>query len=128
MILGAPKSRAGLRTVNIPAAVLPELAAHMAGYTQPGPNAPVFTGVSGGPPRRSGFNMLSGWPRVVTGMTLPGLHIYDFRHAGTGGCGTAAAGGQLLAVIPAYAVARPSWLAVGESDPRVMPRSMRAEK
>src|SRR5215472_7669495 len=37
MILGPPKSRAGLRTVSIPAAILPDLAASLAEHTQPGP-------------------------------------------------------------------------------------------
>jgi integrase len=82
MILGPPKSRAGLRTVGIPAAILPDLAAHLTEHTQPGPNALVFTGVKGGPLRRSGFNKLSGWPHVVTAMGLPGLHFHDLRHTG----------------------------------------------
>jgi integrase len=42
----------------------------------------VFTGIKGGPLRRSGFNKLSGWPHVVTGMGLPGLHVHDLRHTG----------------------------------------------
>lgn len=82
IILGPPKSRAGLRTVTIPAAILPDVAAHLAEHTQPGPDALVFTGVKGGPLRRSGFNKLSGWPHVVTGMGLPGLHFHDLRHTG----------------------------------------------
>jgi integrase len=82
MILGSPKSRAGLRTVSLPAAILPELATHLAEHTQPAPNALVFTGVNGGPLRRSGYNKLSGWPHVVTGMGLPGLHFHDLRHTG----------------------------------------------
>ena len=82
MILGPPKSRAGLRSVSIPAAILPDLAAHLAEYTGPGPNSLVFTGVNGGPLRRSGFNKLSGWPHVVTTIGLPGLHFHDLRHTG----------------------------------------------
>jgi integrase len=82
VILGPPKSRAGLRTVSLPAAILPELATHLAEHTQPGPNALVFTGAKGGPLRRSGFNKLSGWPHVVTGMSLPGLHFHDLRYTG----------------------------------------------
>lgn len=82
MILGPPKSRAGLRTVGIPAAILPDLASHLTEHTQPGPNALVFTGIKGGPLRRSGFNKLSGWPHVVIGMGLPGLHFHDLRHTG----------------------------------------------
>ena len=82
MILGPPKSRAGLRTVRIPSAILPDLAAHLADHTGTHPDALVFTGIQGGPLRRSGFNKLSGWPRVVTGMGLPGLHFHDLRHTG----------------------------------------------
>lgn len=82
MILGPPKSRAGLRTVSIPAAILPDLAVHLAKHTHPDANALVFTGVKGSPLRRSGFNKLSGWPHVVRGMGLPGLHAHDLRHTG----------------------------------------------
>ena len=82
MVLGPPKSRAGLRTVSLPTAILPDLAAHLAVYTKPEADALVFAGVKGGPLRRSGFNKLSGWPHVVTGMGLPGLHVHDLRHTG----------------------------------------------
>jgi len=68
--------------VTIPAAILPDVAAPLAEHTQPGPDALVFTGVKGGPLRRSGSNRLSGWPHVVTGMGLPGLHFHDLRHTG----------------------------------------------
>lgn len=76
------KSRAGLRTVGIPATILPDIAAHLAKHTRPDTNALVFTCIKGGPLRRSGFNKLSGWPHVVTGMGLPGLHVHDLRHTG----------------------------------------------
>jgi hypothetical protein len=66
--------------VSIPAAIRPDLAAHLAKHTEHGPDSLVFTGVKGGPLRRSGFNKLSGWPHVVTGMGLPGLHFHDLRH------------------------------------------------
>src|SRR5262249_43929811 len=56
IILGPPKSRAGLRTVSIPATILPDIAAHLAKHTRPDANALVFTGIKGGPLRRSGFN------------------------------------------------------------------------
>ena len=56
IILGPPKSRAGLRTVSIPATILPDIAAHLAEHTRPDANALVFTGVKGGPLRRSSFD------------------------------------------------------------------------
>jgi len=37
--LGPPKSRAGLRTVSIPATILPDIAAHLAKHTRPDANA-----------------------------------------------------------------------------------------
>ncbi len=82
MIVGPPKSRAGLRTVTVPAAILPDLTAHLAKHTAPGADALVFTGIKGGPLRRSGFNRLTGWPHVVAGMGVPGLHFHDLRHTG----------------------------------------------
>ncbi len=82
MIVGPPKSRAGLRTATIPAAILPDLAAHLTMYVKPGPDALVFTGIKGGPLRRSGFNKLTGWLHIVTWLGVPGPHFHDLRHTG----------------------------------------------
>ncbi|SEG89617.1 Phage integrase, N-terminal SAM-like domain [Thermomonospora echinospora] len=82
MILGPPKSRAGLRTVSIPAAIIPDLVAHLDKYTGKGGDALVFTGVKGGPMRRSGFNKVTRWTHVVRAMGVPGLHFHDLRHTG----------------------------------------------
>jgi integrase len=38
IILGPPKSRAGLRTVSIPTTILPDIAAHLAKHTRPDAN------------------------------------------------------------------------------------------
>jgi integrase len=80
MLLGPPKSKAGRRVVGIPAAIIPDLTAHIAIYVTDEPGALVFPGVRGGPIRRGNFNKLSGWPRVVTSMGMPGLHFHDLRH------------------------------------------------
>lgn len=82
MILGPPKSRAGKRTVNIPASIIPDIRAHLAKYTKPENDALVFTGPKGGPLRRSGFNKLTRWTDVVRVMDVPGLHFHDLRHTG----------------------------------------------
>jgi integrase len=82
MMLGPPKSRAGRRTVNIPASVLPDIAAHLAKYTKRSDDALIFTGIKGGPLRRSGFNKLTRWVDVVRTMGVPGLHFHDLRHTG----------------------------------------------
>jgi integrase len=38
MVLGPPKSRAGVRTVNIPASIIPDVQGHLDKYAKPGPN------------------------------------------------------------------------------------------
>ncbi|MFI0448027.1 tyrosine-type recombinase/integrase [Actinomadura sp. 6N118] len=82
MVLGPPKSRAGLRTVAIPDAIIPDLVAHLTKYTKQGPDALVFTGIKGGPLRRSGFNKITRWKYAVELLGVPGLHFHDLRHTG----------------------------------------------
>lgn len=82
MVLGRPKSRAGVRTVNIPRSFIPDLRAHLSKYTENKPNALVFTGIKGGPLRRSGFNKVTRWTHAVAVLGVPGLHFHDLRHTG----------------------------------------------
>jgi len=82
MILGRPKSRAGVRVVNIPRSLIPDLQHHLDRYTLNRPDALVFTGVKGGPLRRSGFNKLTRWTHAVSLLGVPGLHFHDLRHTG----------------------------------------------
>ncbi|MFC5754723.1 tyrosine-type recombinase/integrase [Actinomadura rugatobispora] len=82
MILGPTKSRAGMRTVSIPASIVPHLVAHMNKYVRPGTDALVFTGIKGGPLRRSGFNKLTRWSHVASALGVPNLHFHDLRHTG----------------------------------------------
>jgi integrase len=82
MILGPPKSRAGLRTVTIPAAIIPHLVAHLNKYVPTGDDALVFPGIKGGPLRRSGFNKITRWKHVVAALGVPNLHFHDLRHTG----------------------------------------------
>jgi integrase len=82
MILGPTKSRAGMRTVSIPASIVPHLVAHMNRYVRPGADALVFTGIKGGPMRRSGFNKLTRWSHVANALGVPNLHFHDLRHTG----------------------------------------------
>jgi integrase len=82
LILGRPKSRAGRRLVGIPGTIVPALRDHLALYVGPGPNALLFTGVQGGPMRRSNFNKMSAWPYAVRAIGADGLHFHDLRHTG----------------------------------------------
>ncbi|MGH2400740.1 MAG: site-specific integrase, partial [bacterium] len=53
-----PKSRAGTRTITVPAAIRPELVAHLRDFVGPKADALVFTMLRGGPMRRGNFNPL----------------------------------------------------------------------
>jgi integrase len=59
--LGPLKSRAGRRTVGIPAAIIPALGDHLAVFVGQDPNSLVFGGAKGTPLRRSNFNRMTGW-------------------------------------------------------------------
>lgn len=82
MLLGPPKSKASRRVVGIPAAIVPVLRDHLAVYVKDEPGALIFSGVKGGPLRRSGFAKLSAWHHAVEAINMPGLHFHDLRHTG----------------------------------------------
>ncbi len=83
LTVGPPKSRAGVRTVIIPAAVRPEVVKHLDTYVKPDQLALLFTGErDGNAVRRPNFNQRSRWTQVVAKMGLKGLHFHDLRHAG----------------------------------------------
>ena len=82
LLLGPPKSKAGRRIVGIPAAIIPDLTAHLAIYVRDESGALMFPGAKGGPIRRGNFNKMSAWPQAVASLGMPGLHFHDLRHAG----------------------------------------------
>ena len=82
LVIGPPKSRAGIRTVSIPAAVAAELREHLDLYAGEEATALVFTGASGGVLRRGNFRRASGWAAAVGQLGVPGLHFHDLRHTG----------------------------------------------
>jgi integrase len=78
-----PKSDAGLRSVAVPALLLPELAAHLAEFTDSEATAFVFLGELGGRLRRSNFRRATHWQASVVRVGLPaGFHFHDLRHTG----------------------------------------------
>ncbi len=79
---GPPKSDAGRRTVTIPADIRPDLAAHLREFTDPAPDALVFTGGKGAPLRRANLQRAIKWGDTVTAVGLPGFHFHDLRHTG----------------------------------------------
>ncbi|HET6504803.1 MAG TPA: tyrosine-type recombinase/integrase, partial [Amycolatopsis sp.] len=83
LIEGPPKSRAGVRTVIIPASVRPDVVKHLTTYVKPDQLALLFTGERGGNAvRRPNFSQRTRWTKVVANIGLKGLHFHDLRHAG----------------------------------------------
>ena len=80
LVIGPPKSRAGTRTVGIPAAVAAELRQHLDLYVAEEATALVFAGASGGVLRRGNFRRASGWAAAVGQLGVQGLHFHDLRH------------------------------------------------
>lgn len=82
LVLGLPKSRAGVRTVPIPRMVAMELADHLDEHVGQEPSALVFTGPTGAAIRRGNFNKLVKWKERVEQLGREGLHFHDLRHTG----------------------------------------------
>jgi integrase len=82
IVVGPPKSRAGLRTVAVPTAIRAEIVGHLAEFVDAGPDALVFTGVQGRALHRGAWGQRVKWMEVVTKLGLAGLHFHDLRHAG----------------------------------------------
>jgi integrase len=93
LIVGPPKSAAGVRTVAIPAAILGSIQAYLAAATGQPEDALLFTGARGGVLRRSNFRRAIRWSSAVAAIGAPGLHFHDLRHTGNT---LAAAGGASL--------------------------------
>ena len=82
IVVGPPKSRAGVRTISIPAAIRADIVQHLGAYVDGTPDALVFTGPKGGALRRAHFNNLTRWVETVRQLGAPGLHFHDLRHTG----------------------------------------------
>jgi integrase len=82
LVPGPPKSRAGSRTVIVPAAVRADIVAHLAEFVPPGDESLLFTGEQGRAIRRGTFNPRVKWTKVVADLGLAGVHFHDLRHAG----------------------------------------------
>jgi integrase len=80
LLANTPKSRAGWRTVALPAEIIPDLQAHLDAFAESGPDGRVFVGPRGGPLRRSGFRPI--WNKTRAKVGLPDLHFHDLRHVG----------------------------------------------
>lgn len=75
-----PKSEAGRRKVALPRPLAEELEHHLARYTDPSPEAYVFTSSEGVPLERSNFRSRV-WQPAARRVGLAGLRFHDLRHA-----------------------------------------------
>jgi integrase len=83
IVVGPPKSRAGVRTLTVPEAIRREIVKHLMEFTGPRSDSLVFTGKRGNALRRGNFNQLVRWTKTVKDMGVAGLHFHDLRHTGT---------------------------------------------
>jgi integrase len=79
LVLGPPKTDAGVRTVSIPAVIVPDLEGHLAAIG-PAPDALLFTTTSGAPLRRG--TLYTAWGRACRRVGIDGLRFHDLRHTG----------------------------------------------
>lgn len=93
-----PKTRAGYRTVTLPAIVCDALAEHLERFTPAAPDAAVFVGVRGAPLRPKAINQA--WAPARDAIGRPELHLHDLRHAaGTMAAATGATPRDIMARI-----------------------------
>jgi hypothetical protein len=83
VVVKAPKTAAGVRTVALPAWLVPELAHHLATYADPAPDGRVFVGLCGATPLRRNFATIWKRAKQAAGAGVPDdRHFDDLRHAG----------------------------------------------
>lgn len=80
LVLGPPKSDAGVRLVALPDVLTEELTEHLTNYVGPHPDSLLFTGEKGGPLRRHVWQRI--WQQARTEVGLPDFHFHDLRHTG----------------------------------------------
>jgi integrase len=80
-VTGAPKTRAGKRTVYLPDFLLPELRRHLRWFAEKEPDGLLFVGEKGAPFRRSTFGRK--WRKARKQVGMPdNFRFYDLRHTG----------------------------------------------
>ena len=80
LVLGPPKTDAGVRTVSIPTVLIADFEAHLAVWADPGPQNLVFPGETGRPFRTATLH--AAWHRALRKAQIHGLRFHDLRHTG----------------------------------------------
>ncbi|MEB3023910.1 tyrosine-type recombinase/integrase, partial [[Mycobacterium] crassicus] len=80
IVVGAPKTDAGIRDVTVPPHVADALRAHMKRYTKSGPESFLFTTTRGQRLSKTAFTktLKVGY----AGVGKPGMRVHDLRHTG----------------------------------------------
>jgi len=97
LVLGPPKTDAGIRRLTLPDELVEELEDHLAAFCDAEPDARVFTGPRGGPLRRKVWQ--GHWNAARAQVELPaGFRFHDLRHtANTLTAATSASTRELMA-------------------------------
>ncbi|WP_051940735.1 tyrosine-type recombinase/integrase [Phaeacidiphilus oryzae] len=80
LVVKAPKTEAGVRSVAFPASIVPALEQHLGTFSQKGRTGLVFVGPRGGSLRRSNFR--DTWLAALKTAGLESVHFHDLRHTG----------------------------------------------
>jgi len=78
--LGAPKTDAGIRTVQIPASLIDELRAHLRDHAQLGADGLLFWGSNGR--NADDRDWRREWLRACSAAGIEGIRFHDLRHVG----------------------------------------------
>jgi integrase len=94
-LIGPPKSEAGVRTVTIPADIVPVIQEHLDQWASPERDGYVFIGEKGAPLRPHVWQ--TQWEKARRSLDLEHLHFHDLRHvAGTLAAATGAGTKELM--------------------------------
>lgn len=80
LLVDAPKTWAGRRTVTIPSVIVPDLAWHLRVFAEAGDDGRLFVGPRGATPRRSNFHGY--WLSALELSGVGNVHLHDLRHTG----------------------------------------------
>ena len=78
--IGPPKTAAGVRTLAVPAHIVPALEEHLDRWVGPGPNAWLFGTSTGTAVSPRNFQRM--WAEARRAVGRPDLHLHDLRHSG----------------------------------------------
>lgn len=101
LMVDRTKSEAGVRVVGVAAVIVAELRAHLAKWSEKGPDGRVFVGPKGATPRRSNF--ARAWAASLAGAAAKGvpppdgLHFHDLRHTANEFAASSASVKELMA-------------------------------